>query len=45
MKRKDESRKERMRRMRRRRIRREGTIIFTYLINVKWTREGIKKRK
>ena len=45
MKRKDESRKERIRRMRRRRIRREGTIIFTYLINVKWTREGIKKRK
>ena len=37
--------KERMRRMRRRRIRREGTIIFTYLINVKWTREGITKRK
>ena len=45
MKRKDESRKERIRRMRRRRIRREGTIIFTYLINVKWTREGIKKGK
>ena len=45
MKRKDKSRKERMKRMRRRRIRREGTIIFTYLINVKWTREGITKRK
>lgn len=45
MKTKDESRKERIRRMRRRRIRREGTIIFTYLINVKWKRERIKKRK